>query len=367
VILEIAAITGCVLASVPATNALVNLVLFSRAPRRPPLGSPQRVSVLIPARDEQFRVGAALEAVLANPEPDLDVVVVDDHSRDRTAEVVAAFARRDPRVRLVRAPALPRGWCGKQHACRSLAREARGELLVFVDADVTLAADAVSRIVGVFERTGADLVSGFPRQHAGTLLERMLIPLIHFVLLGFLPMAAMKLSGRPGLAAGCGQLMAARREAYEDVGGHGAIRASRHDGITLPRAFRRRGFRTDLFDATDLASCRMYGGAREVWNGLAKNATEGMASPAAIVPWSLLLVGGQVLPAALAVAGVGGWALAGTALAYATRAMLAWRFRQSWVGVLLHSPSVALLVALQWFALGRQLLSRPVAWKGRTV
>ena len=95
--LEIAAIAGCLLASVPATNALINLLLFAPARRRKARGAPPRVSVLIPARDEEPRIAAALEAVLANPEADLDVVVMDDHSRDRTADIVRGFASRDRR------------------------------------------------------------------------------------------------------------------------------------------------------------------------------------------------------------------------------------------------------------------------------
>ena len=94
----------------------------------------------------------------------------------------------------------------------------------------------------------------------------------------------MRRSRHPAYGAGCGQLFLARREAYETAGGHAAIRATLHDGVKLPRAFRAAGLRTDLFDATDVASCRMYRNAGEVWRGLAKNATEGLAAPGKIVP-----------------------------------------------------------------------------------
>src|SRR5262249_60422560 len=93
--------------------------------------------------------------------------------------------------------------------------------------------------------------------------------------------------GRPALGAGCGCVCVARRAAYDPVGGHAAVRDSLHDGITLPRAFRRAGRRTDLCDATDLAVCRMYRNGRELWAGLAKNAREGLAHPSAIVPRTL--------------------------------------------------------------------------------
>lgn len=360
------------LAALPAGLAAVNLLVFRSPPAARGRGE-RLVSVLVPARNEEATIAGAVEAVRANRDARFEILVMDDHSDDATAEIVRSLGAGDDRIGLHRAPALERGWCGKQHACHHLSLASAGDLLLFVDADVELSADALGRIAQFLEDSGADLVSGFPRQLTGTFLERLLLPLIHFVLLGFLPIATMRRSSKPSFAAGCGQLMAVRRQAYERAGGHGAIRGSRHDGIQLPRAFRRAGLRTDLFDATEVATCRMYHGAGEVWRGLAKNATEGMAAPAAIVPWTVLLLGGQVAPAAIALAALAGvvapgllpWALAGAGLGYANRALLAWRFGHSWLGVALHPLSVLLLVAVQWYALWRETLGRPVAWKGR--
>ena len=93
----------------------------------------------------------------------------------------------------------------------------------------------------------------------------MLLPLIHFVLMGYLPMPVMRWTRYSAFSAGCGQIFIARAEAYRRTGGHAMIRESMHDGVKLPRLFRRHGLATGLFDATDLASCRMYQGARETW------------------------------------------------------------------------------------------------------
>ena len=153
---------------------------------------------------------------------------------------------------------MPAGWCGKQHACHVLAQRARHPLLVFIDADVRLAPDALARMAGFMEHSDVALASGVPFQELGTFSERLLIPLIHFILLGFLPMHLMRRTRLPALSAGCGQLFIARRDGYEQCGGHARLRDSLHDGIKLPRIFRRAGFATALFDATDLASCRMY-------------------------------------------------------------------------------------------------------------
>lgn len=369
--LEILAYAALALALLPAMVTAVNLVVFRAPPPYAPAQRP-RVSLLIPARNEESNIGAALGAALASEGVDLEVVVLDDGSTDRTAAIAAAHMQRDARLRLVAAPPLPRGWCGKQHACHVLAGQARHSLLVFADADVRLAPDALARIAGLLERRGLDLVSGFPHEETGTPAEALIVPLIHVLLLGYLPIWLARHVQHPAFAAGCGQLMAVRRDAYRRAGGHAAIRSSRHDGLMLPRAFRRAGCTTDLFDATDLAQCRMYRGGREVWQGFAKNATEGMATPLALPVWTLLLGGGHVLPFLVLLAALvaGSWpAVAASALAgacvYGTRIALVLQFRQSWLGALLHPLGIALLLVLQWTALIAALRGRPAVWRGR--
>lgn len=225
-----------VLAAFPFLMTLVNRREFV-APA-PAAGRPE-VSVLIPARNEEANIAEACAAILASTGVELELVVLDDASTDRTPQILAAID--DPRLRIASAPTLPPGWSGKQHACHVLSGLARHELMVFVDADVRLTPDALSRMAGFMERNDAGLASGFPRQVVVTWSERLLLPLIHFLLLGFLPMALMRRRIDPGLGAGCGQLFIARRAAYVAAGGHAAIRASLHDGLTLPRAFRRAG------------------------------------------------------------------------------------------------------------------------------
>ena len=349
-----------------------NLTCFRRLPA-PRDGVVLGVSVLIPARNEEQVISAAVQAALASREVEIEVIVLDDHSQDATAQLVSQIAQQDPRVRVEPAPPLPEGWCGKQHACWVLAQHARHDLLVWIDADVRLEPAALTHMAHYMAaRPKLGLLSGFPRQVTVSWLERLLIPLIHFVLLGYLPMIGMRLTSLPVFAAGCGQLFMARRPAYLKSGGHAAIRASLHDGITLPRTFRQKGIWTDIFDASDLAECRMYHAAPEVWHGLAKNATEGMASPAGILPWTLLLLGGHVLPWVLSAwlslhpLGRAFWlALSAVGVGLLVRLALAVRFQQPWGAALLHPVAITLLVAIQWYALARRVLGLGSSWKGR--
>jgi hypothetical protein len=349
-----------ILAAFPLALALANLRLY-RAPR-PAAGRPA-VSVLIPARNEEANIAAACASVLANRDVELELVVLDDHSTDRTQEILRGID--DPRLLVATAPPLPPGWSGKQHACARLAELAHHDLMVFMDADVRLAPDALARIAGALLRDDLGLVSGFPHQRAESWGERLLLPLIHFLLLGFLPIAVMRQRPDPSLGAGCGQLIAVRKAAYVRAGGHAAIRASLHDGITLPRAFRRSGCMTDLFDADRLATCRMYDSARAVWEGLSKNATEGMARPIALPVWTLILGVGQVLPLPLLVLAPSFPAALAVGVSIGVRLLLAWRFRQSWASALLHPLGVSVLLALQWTAFARARMGRTTTWRGR--
>ncbi|MHC5544246.1 glycosyltransferase, partial [Singulisphaera rosea] len=257
------------------------------------------------------------------------------------------------------------------HACAVLARLATRPILVFLDADVRLAPDGLGRMIVVLDASGADLISGVPRQITVGLTEQLVIPLIHFILLGFLPIRRMRKNRSPSLAAGCGQLFVTKASSYEQAGGHASIRSTFHDGLKLPRVYRTAGLRTDLFDATEVASCRMYQNASDLWTGLSKNATEALAAPSMIVPATILLLGGQVMPSLLLLFAL---ALSRVQLAILIAAFVATylprlagvrRFRQSSLGAFLHPIGITVLLAIQWTALVRKAVGRPVSWKGR--
>ncbi len=361
--------------------ALSPTVLFCinlRRYRPPPTagGELPSVSVLIPARNEERSIRAAVESVLASTGIDLELIVLDDASTDRTPAIVTELVSESGGwLRLSQAPPLPPGWNGKQHACWSLAQLATFNTLCFIDADVRLAPDALASMVTFLGESSAQLVSGFPRQITETWLEWLLLPLIHFLLLGFLPISRMRKGTDPSFAAGCGQFLMVDGSAYFASGGHAAIRETMHDGLRLPRLLRQHGFRTDLADLTDLARCRMYTNAAEVWQGLAKNATEGIAAPARILPISILLLLGQVVPFLMAAVLLLHRKASPPTIAYVITAVFgAWlprllatrRFRQPLRSALLHPAGILALLAIQWYALLRKALGGTVSWKERS-
>ncbi|MDZ4754290.1 MAG: glycosyltransferase family 2 protein, partial [Phycisphaerae bacterium] len=249
-LIEWSLVAGAAFALQAAILGLVNLRRYRRAAHAPP-DLRASVSVCIPARNEESNIETCVRSVLANATATglaVEVLCYDDQSTDQTPRILAALAAEDERVRLVPTVSLPKDWNGKQHACWRLAGAARHDWLLFTDADVRFAPDALRRAIHEAERHNAALLSTVPQQIAGTVGEALLIPLIHVLLLSYLPMGRMRRTLDPAASAGCGQFLLARADAYRAAGGHAVFRASMHDGIKMPRAFRAAGFRTDLFD-----------------------------------------------------------------------------------------------------------------------
>lgn len=362
---------SAVLAFVPLLMAWRNLGGFTRPTEAPPPGT--GVSILIPARNEAAAIERAVDAALASRGVEIEVLVLDDDSTDATAAIVAGLATRDPRLRLLRAPPLGAGWAGKQRACWLLSEQARFEVLMFVDVDVHLAVDAAALAAGrLLSDPRLGMVSGFPREITVGPAEQLVIPWIHVLLLGYLPMDRMRRSVAPAYAAACGQWIVARRAAYRRAGGHAAAPLSRHDGTSLPRTFRVDGWKTDLFDGSDLASCRMYVGLAAVWRGFAKTPGEGMATWRALPAWTVLIGFGHVLPPFLLVTGLAtgraDMALAGAlgcGANLALRLLLCRRFGQSPLGAALHPVGAVMILANQWTSLLRDRFGRTSEWRGR--
>ncbi|MCJ2051907.1 glycosyltransferase [Methylobacterium sp. J-070] len=360
----------CLLAALlPAVLAAVNLFAL----RRPaPEADPGLVSILIPARNEAANIAGTVRAALASSAVPVEVIVGDDHSTDETAAIVRGLG--DPRLRVVPVPPLPEGWTGKNHACAHIAGLARGRHLLFIDADVRLEPEAAAALAARARRGGAALVSGVPRQRTETLGELLTVPMIDFLLVGYLPVPLMRRRSDPSLGAACGQMILIERAAYEAIGGHAAIRAFLHDGVRLPRILRAAGHRTDLVAGAALATCRMYRGFSEAWAGFSKNAHEGMATPRALPVWTLLLGCGQLAPPLLVLVGLLGLvppaalilAAVATALSLATRAAITLAVRAPLATIPLHPATVLVALAIQWNVLLRRERAGAATWKGRS-
>lgn len=269
----LALLGAVVLAGIVAIAAL-NLLTFprleARAPRRQPF-----VSVLIPARDEAARIGATLDAHLRSPYASREILVVDDQSADGTAQQVLAAAAQSAGIRLTAGDPLPAGWVGKTWACDQLARQARGEVLIFTDADVEWSPEALPRLLALLDELPADLLTVWPTQRTESWSERLVVPLMMFSICAYLPELAVRRLPFASLAAANGQCMVFRRSAYEQLGGHAAVRAEIIEDVALARRAKRQRLRLGMALGSGQITCRMYRGWREVLQGYAKNILAG--------------------------------------------------------------------------------------------
>ena len=256
--------------------ALVNVMGFPTLRReRPPERAPM-VSVLVPARNEEAVIDRALERLLKQDYPAYEIIVLDDNSTDRTRVVAGERARTDGRIRLLPGEELPRGWVGKSFACHQLAREAKGELLLYVDADTLLAPEAITGGVAELRRASADLLTVIPRQRMTSFWEKVLLPLLHFSTFCFLPMPLVSTTRSPKLAMANGQFMLFRREAYEAIGGHESVRGAMVEDVWLARRMKEAGRRLAIRYGGELVACRMYSSLAEIWAGFSKNLFPGL-------------------------------------------------------------------------------------------
>ena len=173
-----------------------------------------------------------MRSVLASAHPIAEVVVFDDGSTDATPEILERLSREDSRLRVeTGGEALPEGWVGKPRACHELSMRARGEILLYLDADTELDEEGVARIAGLFEEKDASVVTAVPRQETGTWAERLILPLLHVTYTSWFPLALTYLSKNVRFLAANGQVMAITREAYDATGGFEAVRGEVVDEI----------------------------------------------------------------------------------------------------------------------------------------
>jgi chlorobactene glucosyltransferase len=332
------------------------------------------VSVLVPVREEAANAGPCIRALLAQNYPSYEVLALDDESTDGTAQVLTDLAQEDRRLRVLQGAPLPVGWLGKHWACHQLAQAARGELLLFVDADTHCAPQALAHAVAALQVERADLVSVFPRQQVGSWAEGMVVAIMQWSLSSFLPLALAYRLRWPQLAAASGQFMLFRRQAYEEIGGHAAVRQNVVDDVALTRELQARGLRWRLLDGHPCVRCRMYRSFRQVYDGFTKNlfALFGYNVPLFLFIWLWLLMVFLEPLAVMAAGALGGvvgpqnvvlamWAVVLSLLLWG---FTYWRFGFPLYLTLLYPLTMLLTVVIALRSMVLTLAGR-ATWKGR--
>ncbi|MBN3035151.1 MAG: glycosyltransferase [Bacteroidales bacterium] len=345
-------------------TALINLAARTKLKQGSPDESPT-VSVLIPARDEEHHITSLLEGIITQEYAAYEVIVYDDESSDGTAQVVEVFSRRDSRVRLVRGGSLPGGWLGKTRACDILAKEATGDYLLFLDADVTVSPGLLKDSIAYMNEQGLELLSVFPVQRMETAGEKTTVPLMNWILLSLLPLPLTRICKRPSLSAANGQFMCFRSETYHRYRFHERARLQQVEDIRIMKDMKKLGLPVQTLLSGGQIACRMYGGFREAVNGFAKNMPEFFGGN---IPWMLVFVlfttfGAVPVAFSMLPAITGIYLLAGIAL----RIMVSLAGRQPvWQNLLYALPQQLALPVIAAASIQRKWRGW-TTWKGRMV
>jgi chlorobactene glucosyltransferase len=253
-------------------------------PASPPSNTP-RISICIPARNEEQNISRCVESTLAQDYPNLEVIVLDDRSTDSTPLILDRLASQDSRLLVIHGSSLPSGWAGKPHALYQAAKAARGEWLCFIDADTFLAPQAISSCLVKALETKADLFTIMTQQIMGTFWEKAVLPIVMTALsVGFSPRRV----NDPRLrdAVSNGQFMLIKRTVYDAIGGHASVKDQIVEDKAIAEKVKWNGYRLVIADGTKLARTRMYTSLASLWEGWTKNIYLGLRDRP-----SLLLLG----------------------------------------------------------------------------
>ena len=348
-----------------ALTMAMNLLIFPRLGEDEiPIAKPF-VSILIPARNEADVIACTVRHHLAQKYQNFELLILDDHSEDSTGEIALEAGSGDERLRIIPGIDLPDGWMGKSWACQRLGEMAKGDILIFTDADVRWNADALNSVIARMEQSGVDMLTVWSTQITKTLAERLTVPLMAQVILGYLPVFMVHHSPFSLFAAANGQVMAWRRDAYEAIGGHRVVANQVLDDVRLAKEAKKQGFRMLMVDGNRHILTRMYTNWQSVRNGFAKNILAGYGGVFPLLlgtifhwmlflfPYALLLIPGYRLEGFILI-------LAGFSL----RAISAYFTRQRIVDTI-GMPATVILFTIIAFQSIYWHFSGGVMWKGR--
>ena len=334
-----------------------------------------RVSVLIPARNEERNLRACLDSARQLSWPDLEIIVVDDHSTDATGRIAAEAAAADRRVRALSAPDKPDGWMGKSWALHTAAATATGTWLLLVDADVTMHPRALAQSFAWAAQEKARMLSGFGHLVLGSFWEKVVMPVIGGMIIGGNPLDEVNDPEHSRVLAN-GQFILVERAAYDAIGGHESVRGEIIDDVALARVAKEKKIAYRMVFCRELFRTRMYTSFGEIWRGWTKNVYAGLGYRwwVALVVVAFTAITSLLPPAALVALAIGHapahrFALeaagAGTALLFAYRLYASTLFDQDWRFAWSHPLGAAVTCGIFLESAWRGMTGRHVEWKGR--
>lgn len=251
--------------------SLVNWVFRVRLKKEIKTKTDKRISILIPARNEEENIGNILEDLISTSPIIMEILVFDDESSDNTRNIIKEYSLRDSRIRLIESNGLERGWMGKNFACHNLSLLAKGDYILFIDSDVRMKNDVIEKALNYAISKKLDLLSVFPYQIMISKGEKISIPNMNYILLSLLALPLVLYSKFSSISAANGQFMLFRTDTYKNILPHELFKTSKAEDIEISRYYKKKNLRIACLASIKDISCRMYNSLEESIQGFSKN------------------------------------------------------------------------------------------------
>ncbi|MCZ4245411.1 glycosyltransferase [Pedobacter punctiformis] len=324
-----------------------------------------RVSILIPARDEEENIILLLQSIKDQDYTNYEVIVLDDHSTDNTFSVVHAFCEENSQFSIIKGEELPKGWLGKNYACHQLSEAATGKYFLFVDADELIKIGLINSLIYRMELGQLSLLSLFTNQQMFSFGEKLTVPLMHFILLNLLPLRLVKLSKNPAFSAASGQCMFFNAANYQENKWHSLVRAQVVEDVELMKLLKQEKYKTEALLANGMIYCRMYKNLGECLNGFSKNLLAGFGNNVLILLLYQLLViiGPLVLVLNFNIALL----ILPITLIVLSRLMISYLSGQNvFINIVLHPVQMLFFLIISIISIKKHIF-KTGTWKGRTI
>lgn len=253
-------------------NTVRNAIIFNHVHRIESVEVMPFVSVLIPARNEEDIIEDCIRSLCNQSYSNYEIIVLNDHSTDRTGEILERLSAEFSRLKVIQGGILPSHWIGKPHACHQLAMQSKGEYILFTDADTIHDSHSIASMIHFTIKNDIDMLSAVPKQQLHLFWEHVAVPFIHTLYLTYLPHDLIMKNPNPQFAAANGQALLFKRESYQEIGGHTAVANSIAEDIDLAIRMKTFGKKLCHASAGEIIACRMYRTSQDVFTGFSKNA-----------------------------------------------------------------------------------------------
>ena len=325
----------------------------------------QLVSILIPARNEADNILTLLRSIQQQNYEDYEVIILDDDSTDDTYKICSTFAAKHARFRVIKGEELPYDWLGKNYACYQLAKQAKGDYLLFLDADELVRDDLIGSALHRMRLLHLGLLSLFTNQQMDTFGEKLVVPLMHYILLNLLPLRLIYLIKNSAVAAASGQFMLFDAAVYRQQQWHEQAKDKVVEDVEIMRMVKSAGYNGEALLANGMISCRMYKNYADAVDGFSKNFLAAFNySVMGLLVYLVVIIGGPMI-VLITLNFQLIFFMAG--LIMLTRIMISLSAGQNaWLNLLLHPLQMLNLVLIAFLAI-QKYLTKTTVWKGRRI